>query len=465
MDYVKNSGNSRRRSRRSRGLKRRLVALATAFVLFAAAAWGLTRVLAPGGHARTALAALPRFEHRKAVVRTPPWSAAETARLRASLRSAFAPALAGADAWSFAVVDAGGATIYDDRATHAVEPASVQKLVVAATALDALGASFRYHTIFSAQQAIGADGSLDGDLWLVGSGDPSLRTDDLRNGIGTLVRGGLKRIGGSVAIDATSMRGPEINPHWDPSDEGQDYAAPTSAVSIDGDTTETDETEHGVEERFWTPIHGVAQFAASLLEKLLHARGISTGAPPIVSAAPLDSIVLWDHRSAPLRALEAHMLFLSDNHYAEQLLRTLGGGSGVSDDAGGIAAERRFLSQHGIPDPGLHLADGSGLSNDNRIAAITLARILSDSELRGGDASLYLLLPQGGRQGTLKDYDFTTALGRVRAKSGHITGVASLAGYANTLHHGRVAFAFLMNGSPGDPDAAIVRAVDRLASF
>jgi D-alanyl-D-alanine carboxypeptidase len=40
-----------------------------------------------------------------------------------------------------------------------------------------------------------------------------------------------------------------------------------------------------------------------------------------------------------------------------------------------------------------------------------------------------------------------------------------LAGYANTAHHGRVAFAFLVDGSPGDPDDAIVRAVDRLVQF
>ena len=135
------------------------------------------------------------------------------------------------------------------------------------------------------------------------------------------------------------------------------------------------------------------------------------------------------------------------------------------DDAGGLAVERSFLSERGIPDPGLHLDDGSGLSSENRIAAITLARILSDAQLRGGESSLYMLLPQGGRQGTLRDYDFTTALGRVRAKSGHISGVSALAGYANTAHHGRIVFAFLINGSPGDPDAAIVRAVNRLATF
>ena len=103
--------------------------------------------------------------------------------------------------------------------------------------------------------------------------------------------------------------------------------------------------------------------------------------------------------------------------------------------------------------------DGSGLSRNNRVAAITIARLLV------AEPSLYRLLPRGGREGTLADYDFTTALGRVRAKSGHLSNVASLAGYATTTHHGRVAFAFLIDGSPADPDAAIVRAVDRLVEY
>jgi D-alanyl-D-alanine carboxypeptidase len=60
-------------------------------------------------------------------------------------------------------------------------------------------------------------------------------------------------------------------------------------------------------------------------------------------------------------------------------------------------------------------------------------------------------------------YRFTTAAGRVRAKSGHLDDAAGLAGYVDTRRHGRVVFAFLINGSPGDPDAAIVSAVDRIA--
>lgn len=424
--------------------------------------WGGFRLFGHTGSAAPlrgpAIAALLSQRAPKAA---PPWSGSDIAILDARLKGAFAPALSGAQGWTLAVVDAGGRTIFDERAQQAVAVASTQKLIVAATALNVLGAQFRYHTIFAGPSAIAGDGSLDGNLWLVGSGDPSLTTQDLRGGVGGLVRAGLRHVDGGVAIDSNALHGPEINPHWDPDDAGEDYAAPTSAISIDGDTVATHDVYDGVDHLAWVPVRNVQRFAASVVSRLLARARIGTGAPPQFAPAPLVSVVLWDHRSQPLRALETHMLFLSDNHYAEQLLRTLGSDTAGDDDAG-IAVERSFLSERGIPAPGLVLDDGSGLSAHNRVAAITLAGILSDAELRGGDVSLYMLLPQGGRQGTLRYYDFTTALGRVRAKSGHITGVAALAGYANTLHHGRVAFAFAIDGSPGDPDAAIVRAVNRI---
>ena len=389
------------------------------------------------------------------------WSAADRRRLWSALHGAFAPALAGARAWSLAVVTSDGNLIYADREERAVVPASVQKLVVAASALDALGAAYRYHTILAARDGVADGGLLDGDLWLIGSGDPSLQSDDLRAGAGALARSGLRRIGGGVVVDATAFRGPRLNPHWAPDDDGQDYAAPVSAISVDGDTVETHAIVDGAEQTLWTPMQDVARDVAALMQGILARRGIEAAMPPTVAAAPLDTVVLWDHRSAPLKALIAHMLFVSDNHYAEQLLRTLGEEvTGVSDDTGGLAAERAFLERNGVPAPGLRLFDGSGLSPDNRVAALTVARLLAARE-----PSLYPLLPLGGRQGTLAYYDFTTALGRVRAKSGHLSGVSSLAGYVTTTHRGRVAFAFLIDGSPGNPDAAIVRAADRLAVF
>jgi D-alanyl-D-alanine carboxypeptidase/D-alanyl-D-alanine-endopeptidase (penicillin-binding protein 4) len=458
MNYVKNSASFRKRSRRSRGLRRRFFALALLLVCATAAALAIARHSASKPPRARVEPAVPR------AIAAPGWSPLARRRLRAALDAAFAPALDGADRWSLAVVG-GGELIYDNHAYDAVTPASVQKLIVAATALHDLGPRYRYHTIFAAVRSIGSDGVLPGNLWLVGSGDPSLQTGDLRNGVAALAGLGLRRIAGSVAVDAGAMDGPAVNPHWSAEDDSQAYGAPISAVSLDDDARRVRQSVDGDPQTFWEPVGNVPRYVDGVLRHLLAEHGIHADDPPAVDPAPLDSIVLWDHRSAPLRDLEATMLFVSDNHYAEQLLRTIGGEeSGRADDAGGLAAERRFMSEWGVPQPGARLLDGSGLARGNRVAAVTLATLLSDEQLHNGNL-LYLLLPLGGRQGTLDDYDFTSALGRVRAKTGHITGVSSLAGYVNTRHHGRVAFAFLINGSPGDPDAAIIRAVDRLARF
>ncbi|HEY2474053.1 MAG TPA: D-alanyl-D-alanine carboxypeptidase [Candidatus Cybelea sp.] len=402
----------------------------------------------------------PAPQIRARPVFSPPWTNGQRFALGTALHDAFAPALAGAQSWSLAVLSRDGRLVYADDARRAVAPASVQKLIVAATGLDALGPRYRYHTVFIAGQTP-ARGLIDGDLWLAGSGDPSLQTSDLRSGIAMLARAGVRRVNGAVVVDATALGGPSRNPHWDQDDDGQDYAAPTSAISLDGDTIESHQTIGGVDQAVWTPMTDVSRYVAGQTRTLLAARGIISSDPPAIGAAPLDTVVLWDHKSPPLRSLEAHMLYVSDNHYAEQLLRTVGGSvTGEPNDAGGIEAERRFLQRAGVPIPGLRLFDGSGLSAANRVAAITVSTLLQEEE-----PVLYHLLPLGGREGTLADYGFTSALGRVRAKSGHLSDVSALAGYANTTHHGRVAFAFLIDGSPGDPDTSIVRAIDRLVEF
>ncbi|HTV94001.1 MAG TPA: D-alanyl-D-alanine carboxypeptidase/D-alanyl-D-alanine-endopeptidase [Verrucomicrobiae bacterium] len=454
---------------------------------------------------------------QRAIVRiTPapaPWTPVQIAALRRTLTGAFAPALS--NRYSLAVIDATGRVIYANRERSPVRPASVAKLIVADAALNLLGPSYRFHTVMAAGHEP-HDGTLDGNLWLVGSGDPSLRSEDLRSGVRLLTRDGVHRIDGAVAIDASAMSGPELNPLWDPSDDNEDFQVPTSAVSLDDGTAEfrvyglspgeparvavvpssrdirltgavrTATTDDSViiapqspnlfalggdipadtEEKFWLPVHDMRTHVADVLQRMLHQAGITIAQPPQDSTAPLDTIVLWDHRSPPLRDLVRHMLFVSDNHYAEQLMRTLAvANDQAGTDANGLAIERTFLRSHGIPIDGLHSVDGSGLAEANRVSALTLAWILSDAQLRDRDTGLYLLLPAGGRDGTLTHYDFTTALGRVRAKTGHSSDASSLAGYVNTMHHGRVAFAFMINDSPGDPDSAFVSAVDALAAF
>jgi D-alanyl-D-alanine carboxypeptidase/D-alanyl-D-alanine-endopeptidase (penicillin-binding protein 4) len=447
----------------------------------------------------------------------PAWTAAQRAHLRTTLDDAFVPAIAGASGWSLAVLSADGRTLYANRAWDAVTPASTQKLIVASAALAELGPHFRYHTEMLGERTVDSDGALHGDLWLAGSGDPSVRSPDLRAGVAHLATDGLRRIDGGIVVDATIIKPPEINVLWNADDANEDFEAPISGISLDEDTVEfhvigtavgrpaavaftpasaavrfsgqvlasvqgddvivastgtpnefvvSGEIPAGVEEKFWVPVHGIARYAGAVLERMFAQAHVGLGASARVGATPLDATILWDHRSQPLGDLVARMLYVSDNHYAEQFLRTMGAlVAGAGDDASGLQVERTFLSRQRIPTPGLHLVDGSGLAHADRVAAITLATILSDAQIGDPAAALYGRLPQGGRQGTLKEYDFTTALGRVRAKSGHLYGVGALAGYVNTYHHGRVVFAFLIDGSPDDADAAIVRAVDRLATL
>lgn len=508
------------RSRRYRRGKARRARLASLIAAVTVAVAALAFVI-HGNAARLTVAYTPAPV--PSVVPSPtakprPWTNAQLSHLRSTLAASFAPALAGALHWSLCVMDSSGRVLYAAHARTAVKPASVEKLIVATTALDLLGAGYRYDTVIAASAPAGT-GTLQGSLWLVGSGDPSLRTTDLDAAARSLWRSGVRRVEGNVVVDTSAFRGPEINPHWNPDDANEDYQAPTSAASLDDGTVEFDvrgttpgalavahmhpwsdaihasggvmtvgatddpdvvvaalgtpdtfalsgDVPAGELDREWVPVQGAAHYVGAVLTQILRENGISIGSTPGTGVAPQRRVVLWQHRSPSLRALEHHMLYLSDNHYAEQLMRTLGFvESGAGDDVHGLAVERDDLQERAIPMPGLHLVDGSGLAEQNRVAALTLATILVRALQLPRERGFFDLLPQGGRDGTLGDYPFSSALGRVRAKTGHLTGVSALAGYVASRHHGTIVFAFAIDGSPGDPDGAMVHAVDRISEF
>jgi D-alanyl-D-alanine carboxypeptidase/D-alanyl-D-alanine-endopeptidase (penicillin-binding protein 4) len=467
------------------------------------------------GCARQSAAAVPRLAPLR-VPDVPAWSAADVRALRARLsgpldRSALATS-------GIAIVDSVGRTLFVRRAARPAVPASTFKLLVAVTALQTLGPDYRFETRLEAL-AGPQNGTIDGDVYLVGDGDPSLTGDDLRRGIGQLARSGTTDITGGVVADGSLFGGREVNPAWESDDLQYDYAAGTSALSLDEGTVEFHLVPAGIgsfahidvrprsaatrvlggvttaydttlsidrapnrndftfsgtiaadaEQSFYRPVIDQPLYAAGVARSLMLQRQITVEGPARSGNAPLVATVLWRHRSAPLRTLLAHMLFESDNHYAEQLLRAVGARDGAAGtEATGAAVEREVFRQLGARTDGLRVVDGSGLAPTDRVAPIDLATLLARADLEPAGDVLYHDLPRVGIEGTVRRHDVTTALGRSRAKSGHIEAVDALAGYVDTHRHGRVAFAILVNDPRADDglvDDGIDSALDVLASF
>ncbi len=442
----------------------------------------------------------------------PQWSADDLRALRAQLGSALgASALATS---GIAILDAQGRPLFERRERSAMTPASTFKLLVGATSLQTLGPNFRFSTTFETDDDP-RDGAIDGDLYLVGSGDPTLTRDDLRAGAATVARD-IHRIDGALVTDASLFSGPEVNRAWDPDDLQYGYAAGTSALSLDQGTVEihlvptsvgaparvrvvpasTDvrttgavttsystllnilrapdrndftlsgRIAAGAEQSFWTPVINQPRYVAGVAREMLRERGVAIDRNDRAGVAPVVPFVLWHHRSVPLQAIVHQMFVESNNHFAEQLLRTVGATRGAGTEASGAIVERAVLQRAGAPQNGLRIVDGSGLAPSDRVAPLTLATLLARTAVEPIGEVFVNALPRVGIEGTVRYRPLTDGLGRVRAKSGHIENVNALAGYVQTRHHGRVSFAIIVNdrrADDGPVDDGIDKALDILA--
>jgi len=459
--------------------------------------------------------ATPRPTPRPTSSPVPRWSATERAELTGALDAAFAGDFFAQDG-AVAVVSADGRALYARRADVPMTPASTLKLVVAATALDVLGAGRRFESRFVALGPPDERGVLHGPLWFVGGGDPLFTSDELRGGIGRLRRLGVRRIDGPIIVDDSAFAGVEQNPRWDPADLEEGYAAATSAASLDQGTVEfhvtpgtpgsvarvkieppnenvdftgsilTSDAETTVRidrrpefpsrnafvvrgtiapgemKKYWKPVLGMPAYVGGAIVALSAQQGIIVVGGVRGGLAPLTGVTLWLHRSQPLSAIVSEMLVHSNNHSAEQLLRLVGRQAGrAGSDASGLTLERRELAHLGIAHPNLTAYDGSGLAPEDKIPPMVIARLLA-AELRGPDGRVFLLsLPRVALDGTVVyGHELRAALGRARAKSGHLSQVNALAGTVLTRRHGRISFTFVVNG-PRSEAGAVYRSQDR----
>ncbi|MEO3753400.1 D-alanyl-D-alanine carboxypeptidase/D-alanyl-D-alanine-endopeptidase [Streptomyces sp. B6B3] len=358
------------------------------------------------------------------------------------------------------VVDvATGTPLFADGAASAMTPASTIKLVTAAVALDSLGPDHRLQTPVVWDQERGL-------LTLVGGGDTTLRSDDLR-ALAERTAEALRAAGTDrVRLGYDISLYPEER---HPIGVNENIALITPLMV---DTGRLDDSESGPAPRATDP----APDAADAFAGYLRDAGVRVTDGPTAGRAAEDAEQLAVHRSAPLSTLVEEMLTHSDNDLAEALGRHAAIAAGERGDFRGLArAVDDGLRALGLPRDGLRVTDGSGLDREGRLTAELLTETLALAaepdrpELR----SALTGLPVAGFTGTLADrYDPDSGTpagagaGLVRAKTGTLTGVNTLAGTAITPDGRVLAFAFLANDTVNafDAQAALDAAAATLAS-
>jgi serine-type D-Ala-D-Ala carboxypeptidase/endopeptidase (penicillin-binding protein 4) len=176
------------------------------------------------------------------------------------------------------------------------------------------------------------------------------------------------------------------------------------------------------------------------------------------------------HTSPPLRELGTVLMKVSQNLYAETLLKTIGREIGAGSAEAGREVVRRVLTSWGIPPEQHIVSDGSGLSRYNYLTADMLVKILRRMYLDPKHSKAFLsTLPVAGHDGTLAHrMKGTRAEGNARAKTGFIANARSLSGYVRTAEDELLAFAIIANNfhlPGGTITATMDLAVERLANF
>lgn len=365
---------------------------------------------------------------------------------------------------SIAVSEVATGKIIYRRGAASVTPASTMKLLTGAAALAELGPMTRFATRVVA---------VGNRVVLIGGGDPYLATSPKRArgqyprraDLSTLAKrtaaalkaSGSRRV--TLGYDAGLFTGPEINPRWPASYVPDGVVPPITALWAD----------QGRAEGFGYAADPAAAAAKSFSLALARA-GIAVVGPVAEKTAPASAAELARVESAPVGEIVQHVLEVSDNNAAEVLAHHVGGSArGDASFVGGSAGTLQVLRELGVPVVGSRVYDGSGLSRQDLLTpgillgTLQAAASAEHPELRQAVSGL----PVAGFTGSLKgrfDKGPAQARGRVRAKTGTLTGVRGLAGLATDVNGNLMAFVMIADriALPDNLDAQ--QDLDRMAA-
>lgn len=234
-------------------------------------------------------------------------------------------------------------------------------------------------------------------------------------------------------------------------------------------------------------IEDPAEFAGALFRQLLEARGVaifgklkvrhtemaSVNMLPATTTAgvsanqsqnaPGSTVVLASYQSPPLVEDITVINKVSQNLHAEMLLRLLGKEKGTAGTVeSGLDVERAFLHAAGIPDDQYELFDGSGLSREDLVTPHAIVQLLRYASTQPWGNSYKESLPVAGVDGSLSyRFPHLDSRAHVSAKTGSLTGVRSLSGYATTIHGQKLVFSILTNNF-NVPEKQVTDAVDAI---
>jgi D-alanyl-D-alanine carboxypeptidase/D-alanyl-D-alanine-endopeptidase (penicillin-binding protein 4) len=348
-----------------------------------------------------------------------------------------------------------GAVKYSRGATTSVLPASNLKIYTSSAALSLLGTGYRFHTDVLARKVSGS--SVKGDLYLKGTGDPTMRAAEYDRLAAQVAAKGIKRVEGDLVADDTWFDDVRTPSHWDPTDLQYYYAAPISALNVapndDFDTGSINVTiapgEEGepvrvglapatdvvkIDNRTVTraagtpstlsinravgsdtivvsgsyPVSGSSftslrtvrqptMYAADVFRKALTAHGVQVKGTTERGRTPARAARIASRASMPLSRLMVPFLKLSNNMIAEILVKAIGRkakGQGRWD--AGLPVIERYARTLGVPSARLEMADGSGLSRLDRTTAADVSTALKRVQKARWFPIWYRALPIAG---------------------------------------------------------------------
>lgn len=377
--------------------------------------------------------------------------------------------------------------------TAARPPASVTKALTALYALETLGAEYRFSTRILASAPV-VDGVLQGDLILAGGGDPTLVTDDLAALVQSLADAGVQEVQGAFQVWGGALPGvKEIEPgqldqlSYNPALGGLNLnfnrvffewtrSAENYAVSMDARSetlrpvvktarmqivdrkgpvytyTEGAGVDNWTVARGalgdsgsrWLPVRFPALYAGDVFHTLAQSAGIKLTRATAISDVP-DAAELARHESVPLREMMREMLLYSTNLTAEAAGMTATASRG--DRAKGLRTSALSMAHwaRGRADINPHFEDHSGLSGQDQIAAGDMVKLLNADGVRDTLRPIMKRIPMvDGKRRAIKDFP-----AEVRAKTGTLNFVSTLAGYLKTGGGRELTFAIFAL----DPDA------------